>query len=94
MKGFLGENMKDRNNQMIMPFPNQFLNQQIPNQQLFPMMPTELENRINSLERMVRRLDARVSKLEGNTGVYNNEYNTSIPDAYNQNMYPNSMHMM
>lgn len=80
--------MKDRNNQMFMPFPNQ---------QFFPTMPTmpsELENRVNSLERMVRRLDARVSKLEGNTGMYNNEYNTSLPDVYNQNIYPNAMHMM
>lgn len=82
--------MKDRNNQMFMPFPNQ----QFPNQQFFPTMPSELENRINSLERMVRRLDARVSKLEGNTGIYNNEYNTSLPDVYNQNIYPNAMHMM
>lgn len=77
--------MKNRDNQGFMPFPNQ---------NFFPTMPYELESRINSLERMVRRLDARVSKLEGNTSMYNSEYNTSLPDVYNQNIYPNSMHMM
>jgi len=83
--------MKDRNNQIFMPYPNQ---QFFPNMQGIPTMPNELENRINSLERMVKRLDSRVSKLEGNMGVYNSEYNTSLPDVYNQNIYPNSMHMM
>ena len=78
--------MKDRNNNMFMPFPNQGF---MPNMNM-PTMPMELENRVNSLERMVKRLDARVSKLEGNTGMYN----TSLPDVYNQNIYPNAMHMM
>ena len=73
---------------MFMPYPNQ---QFFPN---IPTMPNELENRINSLERMVKRLDTRVTKLEGNFGAYNNEYNTSLPDVYNQNIYPNAMHMM
>ena len=82
--------MKDRNNQMFMPFPNQ---QFMPNM-MVPSTPMEFENRINSLERMVKRLDARVSKLEGNTGMYNTDYNTSLPDVYNQNIYPNAMHMM
>ena len=82
--------MKDRNNNMFMPFPNQGF---MPNMG-FPTMPMELENKVNSLERMVKRLDARVSKLEGNTGMYNNDYNTSLPDVYNQNIYPNAMHMM
>lgn len=80
--------MKDRNNQMYMPFPNQGF---IPNMQ---MMPMDIENRLNSLERMIKRLDTRVSKLEGNTGVYNTDYNTSLPNTYNQNIYPNAMHMM
>lgn len=80
--------MKDRNNQMFMPCPNQ---QFFPN---MPTMPGELENRITSLERMLKRLDARVTKLEGNFGAYNNEYNTSLPDLYNQNPYQNGMHMM
>lgn len=88
--------MKDRNNQVFMPFPNQYqFPGQFPNQQFFPTMPSELESRINSLERMVRRLDTRVSKLEGSTGAYTGEYNTSLPDnVYNQNIYPNAMHMM
>ena len=80
--------MKDRNNQMFMPFPNQ---QFIPN---MPFIQGEMDNKIAALERMVQRLDARVSKLEGNQGLYNNEYNTSLKDTYNQNIYPNAMHMM
>lgn len=77
--------MKDRNNQMFMPYMDNF----------YPYMNNDLENRVNSLERMVKRLDTRVSKLENsNTNVYGNEYNTSIPDLYNQNIYPNAMHMM
>lgn len=79
--------MKDRNNQMFMPYGEYYP---------YPYMNNDIENRINSLERMVQRLNSRVSKLENsnNTNVYGNEYNTSIPDVYNQNIYPNAMHMM
>lgn len=75
--------MKDRNNQMFMPY-----------QEYYPNMGLDFENRLSNLERMVKRLDTRVSRLEGTTNIYN-EYNTSLPaDVYNQNIYPNAMHMM
>jgi len=74
------------NNQMYMPYDQNGF---------YPYMPYELENRIQSLERMVKRLESRISRLEGTTNVYTtNEYNTSLPDVYNQNIYPNAMHMM
>ncbi len=75
--------MKDVNNQMFMPYGNAF----------YPNMPNELENRISSLERIVKRLDGRVSKLESMNGVYTNDtaYNTSIPNMYDGY---NGMHMM
>lgn len=62
---------------------------------MYPFMPNDIENRLNSLERTVRRLESRVSKLEGNTGMYTPEYNSSL-DMYNQNQMPNpnTMHMM
>ena len=74
MKGFLGVLMKDVNNQMFMPYGNAF----------YPNMPNELENRINSLERIVKRLDGRVNKLESMNGVYTNTtpYQASIPNMY------------
>ena len=82
----------DRNNPMFMPYPN------VNMQGMYPIMPgvNELENRINSLERIVKRLDTRVSRLESNNGIYNTEtsYNTSLPDMYNQNAYPNALQMM
>ena len=78
--------MKDRNNQMYMPY--------LDNYYPYPYMTNDLENRINALERSIKKLDSRVSKLENTTNVYGNEYNTSIPDVYNQNIYPNAMHMM
>ena len=59
MKGFLGVLMKDVNNQMFMPYGNAF----------YPNMPNELENRINSWERIVKRLDGRVNKLESMNDV-------------------------
>lgn len=75
--------MKDVNNQMFMPYGNAF----------YPNMPNELENRINSLERIVKRLDGRVSKLESMNGVYTNDtpYQSSIPNMYDGY---NGMHMM
>ena len=76
--------MKDRN-QMFMPYDNNFY---------YPYVPNDLENRINSLERMIKRLETRISRLENMNNIYNTEYNTSIPDNYNQNIYPNAMHMM
>lgn len=83
MKGFLGVLMKDVNNQMFMPYGNAF----------YPNMPNELENRINSLERIVKRLDGRVNKLESMNGVYANTtpYQASIPNMYDEY---NGMHMM
>ena len=83
MKGFLGVLMKDFNNQMFMPYGNAF----------YPNMPNELENRINSLERIVKRLDGRVNKLESMNGVYTNTtpYQASIPNMYDGY---NGMHMM
>ena len=84
----------DRNNSMFMAYGG--TNMMEPN--MYPMFPgiNDLENRVNALERIVRRLDTRVARLEGASGVYNTEtqYNTSLPDTYNQSMYPNSMHMM
>ncbi len=68
--------MKDINNQMFMPYDNNGM-----------YMPYDLENRLNSLERMVRRLDARITKLE-------NSSMNALPDIYNQNIYPNAMNMM
>lgn len=79
--------MKDRNNQMFMPYNDMYPYQ-------FPYMANDLENRVNMLEKTVKRLETRISKLEGTTNIYGNEYNTSIPDVYNQNIYPNAMHMM
>ena len=83
MKGFLGVLMKDVNNQMFMPYGNAF----------YPNMPNELENRINSLERIVKRLDGRVNKLESMNGVYTNTtpYQSSIPNMYDEY---NGMHRM
>ena len=83
MKGFLGVLMKDVNNQMFMPYGNAF----------YPNMPNELENRINSLERIVKRLDGRVNILESMNGVYTNTtpYQASIPNMYEGY---NGMHMM
>ena len=84
--------MKDRNNQMFMPFDQ---NGYYPYPYQYPYMGNDLMNRIESLERSVKRLENRVSRLENSTtNVYGNEYNTSIPDVYNQNIYPNAMHMM
>ena len=84
----------DRNNPMFMPYPNM----NMPQSNMYPVMPgiNELENRMNSLERVVKRLDTRISRLESSNGIYNTEsqYNTSIPDGYNQNTYPNAMHIM
>lgn len=75
--------MKDINNQMFIPYP-----------EYYPNMMGNFENRLSNLERMVKRLDTRLSRLEGTTNIYN-EYNTSLPqDVYNQNTYPNAMHMM
>ena len=78
--------MKDRNNNFFIPYGNP----------MYPMMPNDLENRVNSLERIVKRLENRISLLENNNISYCGEikYNTSIPENYNQNMYPNAMHMM
>lgn len=78
--------MKDRNNNFFIPYANP----------MYPMMPNDLENRVNSLERIVKRLESRISLLENNNISYSGEikYNTSIPENYNQNMYPNAMHMM
>lgn len=73
---------------MYMPFPN---GEYTPNMNI-PFVPNELDNRVSALERSVKRLEQRVSKLEGSTDYSN--YNTSLPDAYNQNIYPNAMHMM
>ena len=75
--------MRDRNNQLFMPYDNNGF-----------FIPNDLESRIESLERMVKRLEQRINRLEGNTTIYTNEYNTSLPDVYNQNIYPNAMHMM
>ena len=79
--------MKDRNNQMYMPYDNGFF---------YPYMPNDIENRLDALERMVKRLDTRVSRLENNSMYQNN--NQNMPDVYNQNIYPNAypntMHMM
>ena len=78
--------MKDRN----VPMYN------MPYNQPYPFIPGDIDNRLNSLERSVKRLEGRVSKLEGNTGMYSNmmpEYNSSL-DMYNQNQIPNTMHMM
>lgn len=84
--------MKDRNNQMFMPYDQ---NAFYPYPYAYPYMQNNLENRVESLERMVKKLENRISKLENSTtNVYGNEYNTSIPDIYNQNIYPNAMHMM
>ena len=79
--------MKDRNNQMYMPYDNGFF---------YPYMSNDIENRLDALERMVKRLDTRVSRLENNSMYQNN--NQNMPDVYNQNIYPNAypntMHMM
>lgn len=80
--------MKNRNNYMYMPFPN---GEYTPNMNI-PFVPNELDNRVSALERSVKRLEQRVSKLEGATDY--SSYNTSLPDVYNQNIYPNAMHMM
>lgn len=79
--------VKNRNNYMYMPFPN---GEYTPNMNI-PFVPNELDNRVSALERSVKKLEQRVSKLEGTN--YPN-YNTSLPDVYNQNIYPNAMHMM
>ena len=52
-----------------------------------------MANRINSLERIVKRLDGRVNKLESMNGVYTNTtpYQASIPNMYDGY---NGMHMM
>lgn len=83
MKGFLGVLMKDTNNQMFMPYGNTF----------YPNITVEVENRISSLERIIKRLDARVSKLESINGIYTNDtqYQASIPNMYDGY---NGMHMM
>ena len=71
--------MIDRNNQMYMPYP-----------EYYPNMAMDFENRLNNIEKMIKRLDSRISRLEGTTNVYN-EYNPTLPaDVYNQNMYPNA----
>ena len=82
----------DRNNPMFMPYPNMPQGMMgMPN-----MNMGDIENRISSLERAVRRLDTRISRLEGASGYTgeSNQYNTSLPNNYNQDMYPNAMHMM
>ena len=92
----------DRNNPMFMPYPNMQQGMMgMPNMQQGMMgMPNmnmgDIENRISSLERAVRRIDTRVSRLEGSTGYASDtgQYNTSLPNNYNQNTYPNAMHMM
>ena len=86
----------NRDNSMFMPYPGMNMNANMP-QGMYPMMPraSDIDNRLNSIERQLKRLDTRISRLEGNTGAYSNDssYNTSLNDNY-QNMYPNAMHMM
>ena len=78
--------MKDRNNNFFIPYGNP----------MYPMMPNDLENRVNSLERIVKRLENRISLLENNNISYSGEinYNKSIKKNYNKNMYTNDIHMM
>lgn len=60
----------------------------IPNNIYPPMFnPSDLENRLSSIERQIKRIDARLSRIES-TNNYG-AYNTSIG-----NEYQNSMHMM
>ena len=65
---------------------------------MYPFMPgvNNIDNRLDSIERQLRRMDARISRLEGTNTAFNTDsaYNTSLGDNFNQNMYPNSMHMM
>ena len=80
----------NRDNPMVMPY-----NMGMPG--MYPNMPNtnDLEIRLSSIERQLKRLDSRISRLETN-GLYNQDnigYNTSLNDNYS-NMYPNSMHMM
>lgn len=86
---------QNRNNPMFVPYPG--LNMNVPQTGMYPITQgvNDLENRLNAMERQIRRLDTRISRLEGNQGVYttDNAYNTSLSDT-NNNMYPNSMHMM
>ena len=71
--------MIDRNNQMFPPYG-----------EYYPNMAYDFENRLSDLERIVKKLDTRISRLEGTTNIYN-EYNPNLPsDVYNQNMYPNA----
>ncbi len=71
--------MIDRNNQMYMPYG-----------EYYPNMALDFDTRLNNLEKMIKRLDTRVSRLESTTNIYN-DYNTNLPaDIYNQNMYPNA----
>lgn len=70
-----------------------------------PMMPnmmmpnnfqgfnSDCEMRIDALERQIRRLETRVTKLE-NPLMSGQNYNTSINNESPFNNFQNSMHMM
>jgi len=84
---------------MFAAFPGMNTPGMMPQAGMYPMAPgiNDFENRFASLERQIRKLDARISRLEGSSGIYSSDpsnYNTSLGDGFNQNMYPNSMHMM
>ena len=49
-------------------------------------MPTDIDARISKLERQINRLDTRISKLEGDTGV--------APMIENDFNFNNSMYMV
>jgi len=49
-------------------------------------MPTDVDARISKLERQINRLDTRISKLEGDTGV--------APIIENDFNFNNSMYMV
>lgn len=87
MKGF-GEFMKDRNQGFFQSMPGMPMNQGVMNE----MIPSNMdfERRIDTLERQIKRLDARVNRLE----TPNKEnYNASIQTTDNTG-FSNPMYMM
>lgn len=77
--------MRDREMFMGYTYPNQMPNYPNNYQNGYPIMQNDLENRVSALERMVKRLDAKISSITNNT----NDYNSTI-----DNVYPNNMYML
>lgn len=86
----MNQNMMNPN-MMNQPMPNTpYVNSQssftaspYPNQMMpMPMVQEDLESRLAKIERQINRLDHRITKLEQNTTLSTNDFESNINDMY------------